>query len=140
MIMKHFKAFTLIEIMVVCIIMAVIVGLASNQYAKLMELQRCQNAKQNMLAIWSAIEIYKIKNGKIPVLMYPTSGVNSTLGLNIYDPDFIYSVSSDGTNFYATARRGTDPMSPMYQILIEQMPIEGTNPGCLGGGCPQGCF
>lgn len=135
---RYSWAYTLIEVMIVVIIVGVIAGLGIMQFSRMVELQRCRTAKQNLVTIWGALEIYKTRNGSYPMFMYPTSQINTTLGLNIYDSDFLYGLVGNGSAYYLTATRGGT--TPIYQILMEQIPIEGTNPGCLTGSCPDGCF
>lgn len=55
---KKIKSFTLLEITIVIVILAIIIGLALPQYIKVMERSRERDAVTNLFAIQAAMKVY----------------------------------------------------------------------------------
>ena len=85
--MKHYRrhiqqAFTLIEVMVVVVIMAILAAIIVPQILSRPDQARDVAAKQDILSIESALSLYKLDNGSYPsteqgitaLLKAPTSG------------------------------------------------------------------
>ncbi len=106
---KHsLHGFTLMEIIIVVITLGVITSLALSNYSKIIERNYCRNAQMNLIAIQSAAQIYKVRNGNFSI---PTGtdldAINTDLKLNITDPNFTYSfiAGTPPQTFTATATR-----------------------------------
>jgi prepilin-type N-terminal cleavage/methylation domain-containing protein len=110
------RAFTLMEIMVVVIVVGVIAGFALPNYGKAVERAYERDGMNNLILLSSAQEAYKSKYGDY----WPTQtgacggancglagGLNTALGINIVENGMTY-VCRDrggGVNFACEARR-----------------------------------
>ena len=101
------RAFTLVEMMVVVVIVGVLAALAIPSYQRALEQSKADVAAANLRAIWSAERVYWLE--------YQTyqSNLATLQSLGILDPaivlsnmGFVYAVPSAGANaFQATATR-----------------------------------
>src|SRR5437868_5124307 len=66
--MKKFSGFTLIEVMVVVVILGILAALIVPKIMSRPEQARIVKVKQDIMAIQSALDLYKLDNG-----MYPTT-------------------------------------------------------------------
>lgn len=96
--------FTLMEILMVCILIVIATAIAIPHYIKYAEITRAENAVANLQSILEAEQSYYLDYGN-----YYTSSnidsINSNLGLNIEAVDFTYSISNGGNSFTAEAKR-----------------------------------
>ena len=94
------KAFSLMEIMVVIIIVGVLAGLAFPRFAKVMELRKVDVAKQQMEQMRTAIEFLSVNNKSYEFCAAhfncnTTSLINGTLELDIHNGDFNFRIFHD---------------------------------------------
>lgn len=146
--MSHRQGFTLLEILVVLIIIAIAIVMALPSFTTPTEQARAQTARNNLLAIYSAQKNYRNNNGNFAVGASGLSGdtsslsaINSTLSLNIQD-DGTYNYScAVPTGSICTAARANPPGNLTMQITLT-MPVNlrgiNLNPTCAGNAswCP----
>lgn len=63
---KHLRGFTLIEVMVVVVILGILAALVVPKIMSRPEQARMVKAKQDIMAIQSALDLYKLDNGFYP--------------------------------------------------------------------------
>ena len=133
--MKLFRydSFTLIEISVTLILVAVLAGIALPQYFKARERTLVEQTKLNLKTIHAANSVYEERSGQYwppDNSSYLIDSINTDLGLNIIPPSSVqYSCSgTDGSAYSCTAVRinGGQPWS----VSLDQNPISSTNPQC----------
>lgn len=134
---KLSRAFTLIEIMLVVVVLGVIVGFAIPNYTRTMERTYASDAIMQLSAMHSANQIIWARTGQY----WPTtptnaiSAINTALNLNIIPSTIVnYNCAGDGTTFSCTATRNTGT----FTVTVTQMPLGLTNPLCTSGSnyCP----
>ena len=126
---------TLLELIVVLIIAALLLGMASAMSGKSVEHGRKRNAELNLAAINNAQRQYKLQAGQYYV---PDSAANNTtahiaaiLGINIEDPYFEYAIlNSTGGRYRAVARRTAG------MCVNATMEIVSDNSTPVKNGCP----
>ena len=64
--MKNAKGFTLIEVMVVVVILGILAALIVPKIMSRPEQARIVKAKQDIIAIQSALDLYRLDNGRYP--------------------------------------------------------------------------
>ena len=134
---KTLKAFTLIEIMVVLIIIGVMMMLAVPRYTKTIDRARLQDAINQLIAAHSGNMIYRAQSGAFLGGSGDHAYLNSNLGINIIPNGMTYAYTgnpSAGT-FSITATWG------QYTVTIIQGSVSyNTNPTCTassgGDACP----
>jgi prepilin-type N-terminal cleavage/methylation domain-containing protein len=134
--MLYRQGFTLIEMLVVLIIIAVVIALSFPNFTAPTEQARALNAQNNLLAIYTAQRNYLNNNGSFinlaPSNPSDTDGVqiiDSTLSLNIQD-DGSYAYSCSGNTCQAS--RNGSPSSLLIKLSLN-LPIQLSgeiNPKC----------
>jgi len=130
------KGFTLIEIIIVVVLIALIAAFGIPGYGKLTRKSHERNAILGLTAINKANEVYEAKTGE-----YYNSGgavglaaINTNLSINVDALDLTYSYTGVAGSYTATAAwTGSSP----FTVGIDENPITlGTNPSCSVGPCP----
>jgi len=136
------KAFTLLELIVVLIVMAALVAIALPQYTAFVERSRAAEAINTIGTIRAAEESYFIMRGAY--VGCNLGEVSNVLGINIPEENWKYAVVGLGNNppsgagFWVTAtRQNTLGCPPQYVgsvIMFYKEPVlgnrfEGTHPG-----------
>lgn len=137
--MNKLKAFTLIEIMIITLVLGVIASLALVQYKTVVEKAYCANAKQNLKTIWTAGQTGIIRKNNIlnsDGFMTNLANINTRLRINIpADANFDYHATEGG---HISAFRVGGPIYSckisFYQPLSETIPP--IYPSCTA---PQFC-
>lgn len=133
------KAFTLMELMTVVVIVGIIASFAIPNYQRTIERAHQRDADTNLMSIHAANQIYRAENSVFwPGMANPgnqnLAQINQNLRLSIIGNGMTYLCSSATNNdFTCTATRigGTG-----FIVTVNQNPINPTvNPGCSGG-CP----
>ena len=92
--MSNSKGFTLIEIIVVLVILAMLSAVALPSYTTMMVQGAANAAQNNLIAIYNAQKTYYLTNGSYYIsASCPSSditNINSTLSLSITDSKFTY--------------------------------------------------
>lgn len=123
------KSFTLMEIIVTIFVISLMAAFAIPRYTRAIERSRYRNAKVNLYAIYTASEMYKSSTGTYVFTGTDTSEINSSLRLDIQDPDFQYAMSGQTISaFTATATRAS--IGPTYSLEITDGALNSSNPSC----------
>ncbi len=130
---KNPLGFTLIEVIVVIIILAVIAGVALPNYRKTVERSYQQTAINNLTALHGAQQIYRAQYGTY----WGTgnvSAINTNLGLNIIENGMTFTSTNGGAAFTVTAVRWGPAAT--FTVTVTSSPLTTTNPSCTAGSCP----
>ncbi len=123
------EGLTLIEILVVLVIIGIGAAFYIPNYTLSNEKSWAANAKNNLLAVYSAQQNYLNNNGSYDTLG-SLSAIDSTLALSIQD-DGTYSYSCSSATNTCTALRST--ISTTNSVITLNSAIDlsgGTNPVC----------
>ena len=142
------KAFTLIEVMVTMIIIAVMAGLALPRYLKSVERSHESEAMMQLESIYAANYLYYSRTRSFwpPDDGHGLNDINSELALAIVGNGMTYNCNGDASSFTCTATR--NPPAASFIIRIKEVnagggtELDATNPCCSGGpSCPtlSGC-
>ena len=127
------KAFTLIEVLAVVVILGVLSGLAVSRFFKASEIQRAATAVNNMRIIQTGVQIH-IANRTVPDCDPCDSAmINQYFELSINDPDFAYQVFSSPGSEVWTVNAVRQASVKNYMLSIAH-----TDPGvaqCSGVDC-----
>ena len=128
------KGFTLMELLIVIIILAILISLSIPTYQKTIERAKDKEAIANLLLIQAAEKIYKLETNKF----YPESGsvtvigtINDELRLDLKENIWDYSVEAlgSGSNFLAIADRTAWKRREYWIRQGDEVPK------CTGAGC-----
>ncbi|HSV44056.1 MAG TPA: prepilin-type N-terminal cleavage/methylation domain-containing protein [Candidatus Bathyarchaeia archaeon] len=87
------KAFTLMEMMLVVVILGVLSGLALPRLWKTVEIQNAQNAENQLLVIKTAVLLMIDSRATPDCAPCDTAGINNRFDLNVHDQNFLYEVT-----------------------------------------------
>lgn len=125
--MTKYKAFTLIEIMTVVIIISILATLAVPPFVKTIEVSKGRLAKTNLKLIYSAEKIYRNEHDTYypnPAGPADLTGINQNLGLSLStaaESPFNYTVTTTSErDFIATATRTSGKYKDIWIITIDQ--------------------
>lgn len=132
------RAFTLLELLVVLIIVGILAGLAIPNYTKTSERAKNREAQTALSLIQAAERIYRLRNsayyGPTAVLI----DINNNLKLSLSSQAWTYSISSAGANtFTASARRSPTGTPWDRRWDIDQDDNDPTT--CVEIGSADGC-
>lgn len=129
------SGFTLIELMASIVVMAAIAALAVVGYNRVVEKARHDNARMNLIAIYTAAQMRVAKEGALTFGSGQLSLINDFFQLNIVDPDFNYSFDYNHPTIFAAAFRTNNKY---FIRFSSDNPVNDTNPSCipLSGTCP----
>ena len=130
------KAFTIMEIMIVVIIVGIIAAFAIPNYSRSVSQSHLQDAMMQLSAIRSANQVYYARTSKYwpaTAAANNVTAINSFLSLNIIENAMTYSCTgiASGATFNCTAT----PVGSAYTVTVTQNVLSSTNPTC-GGTCP----
>jgi prepilin-type N-terminal cleavage/methylation domain-containing protein len=130
------KAFTIMEILIVVVIIGVIAAFAIPNYGRSVAQTHLQDAIIQLSAIRTANQVYYARTGAY----WPPSGsnnvaaINSNLSLNIIENGMTYTCTGTGTAFSCTA---VTPGIGSFTTTVTQAALSATNPQCTSGSaCP----
>jgi len=140
------KAFTLMELMIVVVIVGIITVFAIPNYRKAIDKQHERDAITQLKTIASALELYRGQAGVFPdgATMPDVGAINTVLALNVIEGEVVYTCvtepfSGNGPGFKCSASGAG------WQINIETDPVlrldpfceDATCPTCTPAGCPM---
>jgi prepilin-type N-terminal cleavage/methylation domain-containing protein len=133
---RNNKAFTIMEILLVIIIVSVIAVFGLPNYTKSLERTYEREAVEKLRLIHAAQQLYFFDNNKY----FPNTGatvyvsaINTNLNLDLMESGMNYNcqgLASD-TTFTCSAVRGTS-----FTVSVDQKILSDTNPCCGAGTCP----
>ncbi len=130
------KAFTLMEIMVVVIIVGIIAGFAIPNFSKSIDQSHYQDAVIQLSAIRSANQVYYARTATFwpPTDNNNVSAINTALSLNIIENGLTYECDKGLTSSQFTCT--AIPTGGAYTVTVDQNPLSSPgNPSCSGS-CP----
>lgn len=134
------RAFTLMELIVVTVIIGIIAAFAIPNYNKSVSLARQRRCVLNLETIHGANEIYKAKNGRYagdPDINHTLEELKNFLKINILlEPgmSFGYMSNADNSLYWAWFVYGSG--SNQFTIELANEPSGGAHQlWCSGGGC-----
>ncbi|MBU4273153.1 MAG: prepilin-type N-terminal cleavage/methylation domain-containing protein [Planctomycetes bacterium] len=114
------NAFTLVEVMVVLIVVAVLTAFCVPSFQRALEQSRADVAAANLRAIWSAERLYWLENHAY------TADLSGLQDLGMIDPEivlsttgYVYSATTAADGFQATAER-TGSTFRSGQLMIDE--------------------
>ena len=134
--------FTLMEMMLVTIVIAIISGFALPNFSRAMTKARVRDAQVQLSAVYASYKILSAKNPTDPQLLGAKSiaQINADFGINLVANGLTYNYLGVPLTFTATAvlpgaggftvRINQNPINPLQQPAI------GGNPCCSVGTCP----
>jgi prepilin-type N-terminal cleavage/methylation domain-containing protein len=132
------KAFTLMEILVVIVILGAIAGFAIPNFTRTIERSHENDAILQLEAIHSANKIYQARNNAYwppDTASYDITSINTNLGLNIIANDMTYTcLGTDGSTFFCKAVRNAPAAS--FTVSVTEADLSSSNPACTAGACP----
>lgn len=136
------SAFTLLEIVVVMIIIAVLASIALPQYGKTVNRSLEDSVILNLKSIHANNEVYRSRSGgyfPADVGGVDLSTINDELGLSIISNDTVYSCSGpvDGSAYTCTGVIHSGQGNEFTVRLTEADLAAGGNPCCNAGDCPN---
>jgi prepilin-type N-terminal cleavage/methylation domain-containing protein len=140
---KANRAFTLVELIVVVIIMGVLTAAAIVQFNKSIQRAAEREAVLNLRAMVGAIQIYHSKNGTWPPGMANVTAINGTLGTSFADTGkltFACDLTSGGNDY------GCEAVSVYGWTVVDDGKGSNDTLHCSGSGpaCPtcdaSGCL
>jgi len=130
---KSQNAFTLIELVIVVVILAIIAGYGIPNFNKSQERVNERDGEFNLGTVASAMEMYRLRNDGAYALgsdLDNIGEINTTLYLGIIELDMVYSCTGDGTIFTCTA----NPDDYTWNIEVSDtdlgVPVCATGPAC----------
>jgi len=109
---RNEKGFTMIEMMVVLIIIAVLIGGGIKFYTGYISKAKITKAKSDITSIQAALDSYYVENNAYPA----TATLTTNAGLSL---DFVNTTDAGKTYVYATVGNG-------YKVYT-RVPVDGTN-------------
>ena len=133
------NGFTLLEIMLVVVIVAIIAAFAIPNYTKSIEQAHLKDAKANLTAIYAAQQIQHSETGSY----YPssattvnTAAINTNLRLNIIEQGMTYTCTGVAGRAQFTCHAVRSGSSP-YTVRTTEAVLSSGNPTCISGAaCP----
>jgi len=130
------RAYTLIELMIVVILVGLIAGFGIPNYEKTMARAKERDALSNLDTMLDAFKLYMSRNDDaFPPDLADIAAINSTLNLNIIEQqDNTYQCDSPDANTYRCLATNADG----WEVVIELDVTSGEDLYCTNppGGCP----
>jgi len=135
------NAFTLIELMIVIVIMAVIAAFGIPNFNRSQERVAEKDGAYNLGIISSAMEMFRVRNNgnyALGGILDNVGEINTTLDLGIIEQRIVYSCTGAGAAFTCTA----NPNDYAWNLNVREVDdgnprcSAGVCPRCVGGGCP----
>lgn len=129
------KAFTLVELLIVIIIISIIAGFGIPGYTKTIGRARARDAISNLSIIHASNVIFRIRTGG-NVLEDNLGDINTALNLNVISSGgTVYECSSN--NCTATSSDWDAGTQEGFQVTADlAAALGGNNPDCAGSRCP----
>jgi prepilin-type N-terminal cleavage/methylation domain-containing protein len=134
------KAFTLMELMVVVVIIGIIAGFALPQYQRSIRKAHERDALVQLTAIHASNTMYRAVNDTYwPGANQNLAQINAGLNLNILANDMTYTYTrATATTYTARAAWDETGVANDFVIQIDQTAIDNNNPCCVVGfTCPS---
>lgn len=117
---KHNSAFTIVELLIVIVVIAILATISIVAYNGIQQRARASEASTALTQAKKKLELYKVDNGS-----YPTTGNLASAGIANTDVDYQYT--SNGTTYCITGTAG----NVSYKASDTAGPTQG---GCAGHG------
>jgi len=113
--------FTMIEIVVVCLIISILLGIGIASYLKSSEIAKCNEAKSTLKVISTAAYDFYAENETFTGLTL--AAINAQSGVNIVNNDdwtYLPAATNGGSGFTLTATRQKGPHGSGTTIILDQ--------------------
>jgi len=142
------KAFTLMELIIVIVLIGIMAAFAIPNYAKSVRKSHERDAISQLITLHATNIIYKSQTGEYlqgtALALNGSPSINEDLGTTIIANGMTYSYTSSATNAYtADAIWDEAGTENDFGIRINEKPIDPSaappdrNPCCLSGPCPS---
>lgn len=113
--------FTLVELLVVIVVIAILISLAVPTYIRTTEKVRAGEAITNLELIYTGERVYRLQIGVYSPDLADADDINTALNIFIEPKDWSYDVDGSlSTTFTATATRGGSGAYSTDQIIIDE--------------------
>jgi len=130
------KAFTLMELMIVVVVLGIMAGFAIPNYQRAIQKSHERDATSQLIAMHAANLIYRSNTGTYLIgTNLDHTDLNTSLGINIIALDKTYDYSDEGADAYTCDVTWTGGSSTFTISLDESIIDPGVNPTCSGGTC-----
>ena len=130
------KAFTLMELMVVVVIVGIMAGYSVPQYQKAVRKAHERDAVVQLTTLNAANVMYFAKNNTyLPTGTGNLAAINAGLNINIIANGMTYAYNRPSTTTY-TATAGWVETGNNFTLRVNQAALAANNPCCLAGSCP----
>jgi len=129
------RAFTLVELFVVVVIISIIAAFAIPSFQKVARKNRERRAALHLRTIHGANEIYRAKSGGeyLPGAGLNLGQINAGLSINIIDTEMTYSYTRSALVAYTATAAWAG--GGAFTLRVNQNALSGSNPCCLAGAC-----
>ncbi len=126
--MRRARAFTLMELMIVVVIMGIIAAFSIPNYSKAVERSYERDGMVNLMAIYTSQKIY-YNNNNTYAGGKNIAELNASLELGLISNGMTYACNASGVAFECTAARGNN--------FVLRVNKDTANPCCSSGDCPS---
>jgi type II secretory pathway pseudopilin PulG len=134
---KNKTSFTIMEIMVTIVILALITAFAVPQYQKATQKARERDAAVQLISIHAANVLYESQTGSyLPAAGGGLNDMNTGLGLRIMANGLIYNYVRPFPNQFTTTAAWVDGNGGIiFRLRINDQPVSSSSPCCDAGSC-----
>jgi len=139
-IIKCFRAFTLMELLITTILIGLIASFAFPQYGKAIRKAHQRDAVIQLQAIHAAQIIYHSQTREfLPTGTGDLSAINVGLNINVLPNELTYSYARTAVDSYSTVATWDEAGTANdFSITIDQDALSASNPCCsTAGKCPS---
>lgn len=128
---KCHKGFTLMELIVVIILVAIIAAFAIPNYIESVNKTKIRDAVSQLSTLHSANAIYRARaGGYLSGSNLNLAAINSGLNINLIAGDLTYSYTRSSASAYQASASGSG-----FAVIVDENPIDDASNPCCTGTC-----